>query len=64
MRKIIYKNCKNSKIIPIKPHKLGPIHAITKIKNYLNLDESVVVNYCDFTCIIGIGGISKRNKKL
>lgn len=50
MRKIIYKNCKNSKIISIKPHKLGPIHAITKIKNYLNLDESVVVNYCDFTC--------------
>ena len=42
--------CPSGKIVSIPSHKLGPIHAVNQIKNYLDLTESVVVNYCDFTC--------------
>lgn len=50
MEEIILNYCKKAKIIPIKPHKLGPVHAVTQVRNYINLTEPTIVNYCDFTC--------------
>ena len=50
MEKIIYKYCKNGKIISIKPHRYGPGHAVLQAKKEINLDEPVLINYCDFSC--------------
>lgn len=48
---IILKNyCPTGKIIGISPHKLGPIHAVQQVFSELDLEEPVVVNYCDFAC--------------
>ena len=38
------------KIIPIKPHKLGPAHAVLAAEPFLDLDEAAIVNYADFAC--------------
>ncbi|CCN47647.1 conserved hypothetical protein [Vibrio nigripulchritudo MADA3029] len=50
MENILNKYCPTGKVIGIEPHKLGPIHAVTKVIDYLSLDEPTIVNYCDFTC--------------
>ena len=42
--------CPSATVLGISPHKLGPIHAVNQIKNYLDVSQPVVVNYCDFTC--------------
>lgn len=36
-------------IIPIEPHKLGPVYAVLKAKNHINIDQPSIVNYCDFS---------------
>ena len=55
MAAIIKKYCKTAQIVEIEPHKLGPAHAVLKHKDKINLDEEVIINYCDFSCFwIGI----------
>jgi NDP-sugar pyrophosphorylase family protein len=49
MREILERCCPTGRIIEIKPHKLGPVNAVLKISELINLDEPVIVNYCDFT---------------
>lgn len=39
---------KNVKVCAVGNHKLGPVHSITEIKNELNLNDEIIVNYCDF----------------
>ncbi len=50
MREIIKKKAPKSKIIGIKKHKLGPAYSISKIFDYINDSEEVIINYCDFSC--------------
>ena len=50
MEEILHKYCPTGQIIGIPPHKLGPIHAVRQAEHLINLDQPVVVNYCDFTC--------------
>ena len=50
MQNTLMKYCPTGKIFPIKAHKLGPVHAVMKIKNKLDLNQEVIVNYCDFSC--------------
>lgn len=50
MEEIIRTYCPTGEIIGIKPHKLGPVHAVLEIQHLLDPDDEVVVNYCDFTC--------------
>ena len=38
-------------IIPIKPHKLGPVHAALLAADRLIQDAEVVLNYVDFSCL-------------
>ena len=38
-------------IAVIDAHKLGPAWAIAQAKEYVNIKDSVVVNYCDFSCM-------------
>ena len=37
-------------IIPIRPHKLGPAHAVMAAEPFLLDSEPVIVNYSDFAC--------------
>ena len=50
MESIIRELCPSGRIVGIKPHKLGPIHAVRQVEHLLTPGEPVVVNYCDFTC--------------
>ncbi len=50
MRDTIKKKVPNSKIISIKTHKLGPAYSVSKIFDYINDEEEVIINYCDFSC--------------
>jgi NDP-sugar pyrophosphorylase family protein len=50
MEKIL-KNCApHGRIVGIKPHKLGPIHAVKQVEHLMDPQLPVIVNYCDFTC--------------
>jgi NDP-sugar pyrophosphorylase family protein len=40
----------SARIIPIAPHRLGPVHAVLQAAGPLDPDRPVIVNYCDFTC--------------
>lgn len=46
----IIKFCPKAKIVSIKPHKLGPVHALLQVNDLVDDDEEIVVNYADFTC--------------
>ncbi|MBI2035411.1 MAG: NTP transferase domain-containing protein [Candidatus Liptonbacteria bacterium] len=37
-----------AKIMPIKPHKLGPVYSIAEASSFIKNEEPVIVNYCDF----------------
>ena len=50
MKEIIKSYCPTGKIVSIKPHKLGPVHAVLEVSNLIDLNEKVIVNYCDFSC--------------
>lgn len=50
MRAILLNHCPTANILSIKPHKLGPIHAVLQASSFIDDSEEVVVNYCDFSC--------------
>ena len=50
MREILQSLCPTGKITGIAPHKFGPIYAVMQVIDQLNNNESVIVNYCDFSC--------------
>ncbi len=39
--------CKKT-IIGVENHKLGPVHSLLKVAEYLEKDSELIVNYCDF----------------
>lgn len=50
MYKILKNAAPNSKVVGIKPHKLGPIHAVLQVIDQIDLQKPTIVNYADFTC--------------
>ena len=48
MRTILLSLKPNAIIIETLPAKLGPVYAVTKALDYIDDDEQVIVNYCDF----------------
>jgi NDP-sugar pyrophosphorylase family protein len=50
MKQIILEYCPSGLLVEIEPHKLGPVHAVEQIKELLDPNMPVVVNYCDFSC--------------
>jgi len=36
------------KIVPIAPHKLGPVHTVLEGAQFIEDDEEVIVSYCDY----------------
>lgn len=49
MREILEKACPTGKITSVKPHKLGPVHAVQQILGDLDRSKPTLVNYCDFS---------------
>ena len=39
---------KNVKVLSVENHKLGPVHSLLKVKNYIPINSPMIVNYCDF----------------
>ncbi len=50
MEAILRELCPTGRIVPVAPHKLGPVHAVLQAMDGLDPDRPVVVNYCDFAC--------------
>jgi len=50
MEQILKRIAPKGKIVPIEPHKLGPVHAVLKAIDYIDLKQQVIINYADFTC--------------
>ena len=52
MNDVLHSICagKKYKIVPIDSHKLGPVYAVSKAFEFINVEEPIIVNYCDFTC--------------
>ena len=50
MESILKSICPGGTIVAIPSHKLGPVYAVLKSINFIDLNEQVIVNYCDFTC--------------
>lgn len=50
MREILQQYCPRGKIIGIPAHKLGPVYAVLQAKEYIDLQEPTIINYCDFNC--------------
>lgn len=42
--------CPTGRVVPIKAHRLGPVHAVMHAAPLLDPARPVVVNYCDFSC--------------
>ncbi|MDG2535761.1 NTP transferase domain-containing protein [Sphingomonas sp. HITSZ_GF] len=50
MAEILRAIAPKGRIVPIGPHKLGPVNAVLQAAQYIDLEAPTVVNYCDFTC--------------
>lgn len=50
MAEILREIAPTGHIIPIEPHQLGPVHAALQAEPFLDPDQPVIINYCDFTC--------------
>ena len=50
MYEILKRISPKSKVIGIAPHKLGPVHAVLKVKDQIDLQKPTIINYADFTC--------------
>ena len=51
MRDIIAETGVDHVILPIEPHKLGPVHAVMLAEDLMDKSAPTIVNYADFTCI-------------
>ncbi len=38
----------NTTVLSIENHKLGPVHSLIQIEKHLDINEELIVNYCDF----------------
>ena len=50
MKSILRSICSSCAIVGIPSHKLGPVYAVMQSIDFINLNNPVIVNYCDFTC--------------
>jgi NDP-sugar pyrophosphorylase family protein len=46
---ILHSLVEDSIIITIDQHKKGPVHTVLEAKKFIDDDEQVIVNYCDFS---------------
>ncbi|HEX3313892.1 MAG TPA: NTP transferase domain-containing protein, partial [Gemmataceae bacterium] len=49
LRSVLERIAPGAKIVPIDPHKKGPVHAVLMAAEHIKDDEPTIVNYCDFS---------------
>jgi len=49
LREVLQRLAPQGKIIAIKPHKLGPVHAVLEASSVIDDTLPTIVNYCDFS---------------
>lgn len=49
LRQVLQRICPQGSIVPIEPHKRGPVHAVLQARNLIRPESPVIVNYCDFS---------------
>lgn len=49
LRRVLERLAPEGRIVEIDPHKRGPVHAVLQASSFISPDDSVVVNYCDFS---------------
>ncbi|MDP4268081.1 MAG: NTP transferase domain-containing protein [Bacteroidota bacterium] len=50
IREVLERIAPHSNIVEIAPHKKGPVYALMQALNYIDEEDEVIVNYCDFSC--------------
>ncbi|MBT3980010.1 MAG: hypothetical protein HOE90_01580 [Bacteriovoracaceae bacterium] len=48
IERILKEKMPSGKIVPISPHKKGPVFAVSQVFDLIDDSEEVIVNYCDF----------------
>jgi NDP-sugar pyrophosphorylase family protein len=48
LESVLRRNAPTGRIVPIEPHKLGPVYATLQAESLINNNEPIIVNYCDF----------------
>ena len=48
LREYLMSLASNVQVLEVENHKLGPVHSILEVKDFISLDEEIIVNYCDF----------------
>lgn len=48
MREVLLSIKPNANVIEIPNHKKGPVYAVSLVEDFIDDDEEVIVNYCDF----------------
>lgn len=48
MKEVLKSIKPNANVVEIPNHKLGPVYAVSLVKDLIEDDEEVIVNYCDF----------------
>ena len=59
MRSVLEQYCPTGKIIPIEPHKFGPVYAVAQAYPEIDDQSQAIVNYCDFSCYWDYGHFKK-----
>ncbi len=49
MREILEQYCPTGRVFGIRPHKLGPVFAVSEVFDAIDDNRPAIVNYCDFT---------------
>lgn len=50
LEQILMQLAPQGEIVPIAPHRKGPVYAVLHAKDSIDDSKPVLVNYCDFTC--------------
>ena len=48
LKKYLNSLAPNTTIVGVENHKLGPVYSLLKVEKYLDNNEQLIVNYCDF----------------
>lgn len=51
LRELLLRLRPTAQVVGIPAHRLGPVHAVLQVRDRIDPDRPVVVNYCDFTAV-------------
>jgi len=64
LESVLRRNAPTCRIVPIEPHKLGPVYATLQAESLISDNEPVIVNYCDFAVGWNFADFCRRMEEL